>query len=324
MNSFVRTVSLAKRAVTNYLVNRPLCVSFEITHNCNARCKHCHRGGEVDKKRAAPEEFSEKFHELKPLVIQISGGEPLLRKDVYEIIEALKQPNGTPYIIFVTNASLLTEEIYHRLRNTGVDLFSVSLDYPDERHDEFRSIPGLFEHIRTLVKAVNSENGNVITLNCVVHSRNFREMIPMCKLARDWGVAINFSPYTWLRTNDMSFMIPENEMPEFEDTITRVIDFKRKHDTVRTTTTFLFDIIEFFKNKSIPGCRAGERFLVVNPDATLSPCGLIMAEYRTWNELKEGFTKHNTCSYCNTCIRASTEKPFNNLFNGALKSLNAR
>ena len=186
MNSFIRTASLTKRAVTNYLVNRPLCVSFEITHNCNARCKHCHRGGEVDKKRASPEQFSDMFNELKPPVIQISGGEPLLRKDVYEIIEALKQPDGTPFIIFVTNAALLTEENYHRLCDTGVDMYSVSLDYPDERHDEFRSIPGLFGHIRALVEAVTAENDNGITLNCVVHSKNFREMIPRCELALDW------------------------------------------------------------------------------------------------------------------------------------------
>ena len=313
MNSFTRTLSLAKRGILNYFQKRPFCVSFEITHNCNARCLHCHRGGNVDKKRATPQRFAEIFHVLKPPVIQVSGGEPLLRKDVEHIIEVLKQPDGTPYIIFVTNASLLTEEKYHSLRRIGVDVYSISLDYPDERHDEFRKIPGLFQHIKTLIEKLNPVKDKAITINTVVHSKNFRYTPRMAELAIEWGVTINFSPYTWLRTNDKKFMIPKDELPEFKDIIKKLIELKRKHNTIRTPDSFFYNMVEFFENESIPNCRAGSRFLVVNPDGTFSPCGLIIKDYHSWKELKENFTKHNTCTYCHTCIRSSTEKPTYNL-----------
>ena len=319
VDSFIRLLSLTKRGVKNYFGKRPFCVSFEITHDCNAHCKHCHRGGTIDTNRATPEEFAQRFQELKPLVIQISGGEPLLRKDVFSVIEALKQPNGIPYIIFVTNAALLTKEKYFELMNRGVDAFSISLDYPDERHDEFRKIPGLFNHLKTLCKDIGSDN--TITLNSVVHHYNFRDMMKLAECARDWNVSLNFSPYTWLRTQDMSFMIPKEEMPEFRAVIDDLLSFKRNCGTVRTTDSFFDDMVEFFTTESIPGCRAGERFLVVNPDGTMSPCGLIMADYPGWKELKNGFTKNNTCSFCHTCIRSSTEKPFNNLIRGGLKSI---
>ncbi len=44
MGSMLRTASLVRRGIANFATGRPLCVSFEITHNCNARCDHCHRG----------------------------------------------------------------------------------------------------------------------------------------------------------------------------------------------------------------------------------------------------------------------------------------
>ena len=50
--------------------------------------------------------------------------------------------DGLPYTILVSNWSLMTEERYLELREAGVDQFSVSLDFPDERHDDFRGYPG--------------------------------------------------------------------------------------------------------------------------------------------------------------------------------------
>lgn len=321
MNSILRTLSLGRRGILNYAGNGPMCVSFEITHNCNASCKHCHRRGIFEEERATPERFGEICRELKPVVTQVSGGEPLLRKDVYDIVRALRQSDGTPYIVFVTNAALLTTDAYHRLLEAGVDVFSVSLDYPDERHDEFRRIPGLFGRIGKLAASLNGNGGKAITLNSVVQSDNFRELVKMAEVARDWGVDINFSPYTWLRTNDMGYMISEEDLPAFRDIIDELIAFKNEYGVVRTTNSFFNDMYDFFKNRSIPDCKAGERFLVVNPDGSLSPCGLIMTSHGTLQELRTEFSANNTCTFCHTCIRASTEKPFNNLIRGGLKSL---
>ncbi len=321
MRALARAITLGRHGVANIAAGRPLCVSFEITHNCNARCRHCHRGGEVDTFRASPARFGEISRDLRPPSVQISGGEPLLRKDVEDIVRAVRMPDGTPYIIFVTNAALLTPERYSRLIEAGVDVFSVSLDYPDERHDGFRNIPGLFRHIEDLVARAGNGSSPAITLNTVVQRDNFRELPRMAELARDWGIEINFSPYTWLRTNDRSYLIPPDELPAFGEIVQWLIEFKRVHGTVRTTDSFFNHMSEFFRTGSIPGCRAGERFLVVNPDGTLSPCGLVMTSYPNQAALIGGFTRTNTCTHCHTCIRSSTETPFNNLLRGALRTL---
>lgn len=61
----------------------------------------------------------------------------------------------------------------------------------------------------------------------------------------------------------------------------------------------------------MPNCRTGERFFNVNPNGTISPCGLIITNFKTREEFLEGFCKNNSCVYCYTSIRANTEKsPF--------------
>jgi predicted RND superfamily exporter protein len=51
IGSLSRTLKLAKVGVANYLFKKPMCISFEITHSCNAHCKHCHRGGHIEQPR---------------------------------------------------------------------------------------------------------------------------------------------------------------------------------------------------------------------------------------------------------------------------------
>ena len=321
MSSLARILSMVNRGIKNYFTKRPFCVSFEVTHCCNARCKHCHLGGPVDEQRATPQRFGEIYRELKPLVAQISGGEPLLRKDLEQIVEAIRTPNRAPYIIVTTNGVLLTKERYLRLREAGVDEFSLSLDYPDERQDEFRRVPGLFRRIERLFKELESENNKAITLSCVVQSDNFREIIRLVELALYWNVNINFSTYTYLRTENKAYMLSKEEIKELKEIINKLLQFKRKHKNVLVSNYTLERMLDFFENVSLSNCRAGEKFFVVNSDGSLSPCGLIIKKYSSQKEIKQDFLKNNTCGYCYTSIRANTEKPGWYLIKDGLNSL---
>jgi len=321
MSPTMRSLSLAVRGAANYVRRRPLCVSFEITYNCNARCKHCHLGGSAPENRAAPEEFGRISRELKPVVAQISGGEPLLRKDVEEVVRAIRRPGRAPFIVLTTNGSLLTGEKYGRLREAGVDEISLSLDYPDERHDEFRGIPGLFQKIRTLALGLKDVQNPGITLSCVIQRDNFRELPHLAELARKWGLRMNFSSYTLLRTHKKEYMIPAEEIGELREVLGQVLKFKRRNDTVFTSDYVLGRIPEYFTNGAVEGCRAGERFFVVNPDGTLSPCGLIIRKYRSQKEMRRDFLKTNDCALCYTSIRANTEKPVRYAIADGLRSI---
>jgi len=322
MNNLSHTLSLVKHGLKNYFMKRPYCVSFEVTYSCNAKCQHCHLGKIIPgEERAAPEIFAERCRELSPLVAQVSGGEPLLRNDVEEIVLSLKQKGRVPYIVLTTNGSLLTREKYMKLLEAGVDSFSLSFDYPDERHDEFRGIPGLFQKIVSLLEATQNHKHKAITLSGVVQRNNFRDLFKMAEFARKWDVKMNFSTYTWLRTQKKEFMIPKEELPELVEMIEKLQQHKRNFPTVVASDYVFKKMVEFFKNETVPHCRAGERFLVVNPGGNLSPCGLIIKDYSCRNDLLHDFLKTNTCGECYTSIRANTEKPPRYLIRDSLRSL---
>ena len=310
MANLIRTLSLAKRGVRNYLAKRPLAISFEVTHSCNANCKHCHLGGFIkDEKLATPERFGDLCQELQPVVAQLSGGEPLIRKDLEQIIKYMRRPNRAPYIVITTNGIMLNRKRYESLRTAGVDQFSVSLDFPDERHDDFRGSKGLFHRIEKLAKELTTLNGTAITLLTVVQRENFRDLIKIVKLATSWGVGLNFSTYTWLRTNDKNYLLAKDDIEEFKEIVKQLL-------TLRNNYRHFFDfdytfnrMIRFFEDGTHPNCKAGEKFFNINPDGTFSPCGLIITKHKTRQELNEKFSKTNTCTACYTSIRSNCEKP---------------
>ena len=318
--SIARTLSLVSRGARNYATNHPFCISFEITKRCNARCKHCHLHGLKDGKLASAREYGALSEKLHPVVAQISGGEPLLRKDVEEIIRAIRRPGRAPVIVLTTNGLLLTREKLQRLIDAGVDSISLSLDYPDERHDEFRQVKGLFAKISALMQELGGSAADVITVSCVLQHDNYRDALGIAELAHRWGICANFSTYTWLRTQNKDYMIPENEIQDLQRTIDTLVDYKHKVNNIRTSEYVFQKMIDYFKNGEVGNCRAAERFLVVNPDGTLSPCGLIITDYKSLDEVQSRFCSTNTCTWCYTSIRANTEKPLSVLVKDNLRS----
>jgi MoaA/NifB/PqqE/SkfB family radical SAM enzyme len=315
----------AGRAVASYVLKRPWCLSFELTHNCNARCHHCHRGEAVVERPATAQRLLDVCRELRPLVAIMSGGEPLLRPDLLEIVRTLKAGCAPLRVFLNTNAALLTLPRFADLVDAGVDEVLVSLDYPDARHDTFRAIPGLFEHIRSVLAGLPPRERQRVVLTTVLHADNFREALPIARLALAWGVNVNFSAYTPLRTNDQGLMIAGEDVPAFRETVEHLVAFKNEHGNVLTSDWVLRGMVRFFEGGGRLGrCRAGERMAVVNPDGTLSPCGLHVRGYTTHAELKREFTEKNDCAACYTSTRGNSERPARYLFLDHLPYLRRR
>ncbi len=145
-------VKIGARSLWNRTNGWPVCVSFEVTHSCVADCVHCDKGGiKPEPDLMSLDDYRRYSQELKPGLCQMSGGEPLMRDDLEDIIRAVKRPSGLPMVVCVSNFWLMTEERYLSLNKAGVSLFSISLDFPDERHDDFRRIPGLFAKMSELI-----------------------------------------------------------------------------------------------------------------------------------------------------------------------------
>jgi MoaA/NifB/PqqE/SkfB family radical SAM enzyme len=301
-------------SIRNYFTSLPLCVSFEVTHSCNADCQHCDKGGiKKEEILLSPADYSDLIRRLRPPFIQISGGEPLLREDVVDIVRAIKQKNGLPYIIFVTNGALLNAKKYKALKEAGVDRFSVSLDFPNAKHDEFRRHKGLYAHLSETIPNLASDFPyNDIALNSAITRVNLPYLVQLANKAKEWGVPISYSAYCSLRTGSDDFFISSKEELEMlRQTIQELIQLKRKGDHILNFSTVLLRTYEFFRNGHIPNCNAGRRFLVVRPDGLLNPCSMKPdKQYSTQTEMIEDFTKHNQCGECYVAIRAYSDMPF--------------
>ncbi len=162
--SAAMTVRMVTQGLRNSWRKKPLSVSFEVTHACTANCWHCNWGGPIKETRLAPEAYGAICRELDPVISHLSGGEPLARGDLDEIVRAMSNPGRLPFLVVVSNASLLTPERFLRLKRAGMHQLSLSIDFPDPRHDAFRRIPGLFDRMERVVPecARIGEAGDVV------------------------------------------------------------------------------------------------------------------------------------------------------------------
>lgn len=301
-------IKIVAKEIHNYITDRPIVVSYEVTFSCNCNCRHCDFGGFVkDEKQITPEEYGDLTRRLKPLAAQISGGEPLLRKDIAAIVKAIKQA-GPEYVILVTNGALLNESNYLQLREAGVHQFSVSLDFPDERHDEFRRRPGLYKRLEQSLPRLAKLGFRDIILNTAITKANVREILPLTKKATEWGVDISYSAYTALRTGNKDYCLNNGEDLEIlRQAINELVILKNQGTNLINPELTLRDTLKFFERGYMPDCKAGIRFLVVMPDGSLVPCSLHRSKYATQKEMIEDFSQTNRCSSCYVAIRSYSE-----------------
>ncbi len=311
----------------NYFTSKPLVISFEVTLSCNANCKHCDLGGRVkDEKRLSPDEIAKIYNRFKSPVIQISGGEPLLRKDLPEVISKIKHNRFFPYTILVTNGWLLNRERFLKLKEAGVNQFSISLDFPDERHDEFRVMKGLFERLNKVIPQLAKNSGGEIVLNTAITSLNVREIPKIVETAKRWGVCISFSVYTPLRTQDDSLSIKSEEDIAFlEDIFKKCKNREGIYDAVVNSSQNLDGLLKFIKNGEVPNCQSGKRFFVVRPEGYLNPCSLHRIDFTDQKEMIKKFTSKNKCGRCYVSIRSYVEVSFLKLLweNVSMRVLNS-
>ncbi|MGD8413041.1 MAG: radical SAM protein [Candidatus Latescibacterota bacterium] len=306
------TLRLFLRGNRNMMTNRPLVVSFEVTSSCNANCGHCDKGGILsNESRMTPVQIGDHYRKLKPVAVQLSGGEPLLRDDIVEVAREIKERGGPPYLIVVTNGSLLNKDIYLALCEAGVNQFSVSLDFPDNRHDEFRQIPGLFGHLEKTIPELTALGKKNIVMNTTISSRNVSLLTRMCKLVNSWGACMSYSAYSAMRTGDPSYTVSSAaDLKTLRYQLDEVMRMKREGADVRNPDSILNDTFRFFNESGFSGCMAGYRFLLITPEGYYRPCAHKPLKHRSQEELIEEFSKKNKCKGCYVAIRSYCDKSY--------------
>lgn len=168
----------------------PRLIAWELTRTCNLDCVHCRAAaskGPYEGELTTEEVFRilEEITEVGFPIIILTGGEPLLRKDLIEITQKASSLGLKP--VLATNGTLLTKEILRELKKAGISRVSISLDGADARsHDNFRKMPHAFEGAMRGIKLLK-ECGIPFQINTTVTAVNAHELPKVHELAKALG-----------------------------------------------------------------------------------------------------------------------------------------
>ncbi len=161
-------------------------VFWETTSSCNLKCKHC-RASAIEQRNKDELNYEQCRHFLysvssfaKPVIV-LSGGEPLVREDIYDIA-AYGNSLGLRMVL-ATNGTAITPAIAKRLVQSGIQRLSISIDGANAKtHDTFRGISGAFDSALDGLKYAQ-EAGLPVQINTTISQYNIKELSDIYKLA---------------------------------------------------------------------------------------------------------------------------------------------
>lgn len=172
----------------------PFVMFYELTRACDLLCKHCRACAQPN--RHPNELTTEQSRALldqiasfpKPPVLIFTGGDPMKRDDVFEIV-AHATKAGLTTAMTPSATPLVTRDALERLRDAGLSRLAVSLDGFRQTHDSFRGVPGSFERTMEIV-ADAREIGLPVQVNTTITRRNFDQIDPLAALMQAIGVVL--------------------------------------------------------------------------------------------------------------------------------------
>jgi len=272
----------------------PKWIAWEITRRCNLRCVHCRSSSEEEVKGHPDFTTEEALRVLediagyaKPVVV-LSGGEPLMREDVFDI--ARHGANLGLRMCLASNGTLVTEEICKKVKDSGIKIVSLSLDGSTEAvHDDFRSQEGAFAGTINAARLFR-KHGIEFIVNSSFTKRNQEEIPKVCKLARELGATAwyMFMIVPTGRGEDIMSELISKE--DYEDILEWHYEMEKHEDVmlVRPTCAPHYYRVVLQKNREegeklkrrtlkfstggAKGCIAGQLICLIDVDGNVLPC----------------------------------------------------
>ncbi|MCX7780921.1 MAG: radical SAM protein [Negativicutes bacterium] len=304
--------------------NRPLVV-WNMTGRCNLRCRHCYIDAEDrdyagELSTAEAKQFIDDLAAMKVPVLLFSGGEPLVRQDLFELGAYAIKSGIRPVIS--TNGTLITPDIAKRIRETGFQYVGVSLDGTEAVHDEFRGRKGAFAEalagIRNSLAA-----GNKTGIRFTINKLNYHALLDILDLVEREKIP-RFCMYHLVysgRGREMTDLDTTREQKRrtIELLIERTLDFHRRGVEVEILTTdnhadgiYILQYFEKYQPERVPeikellnmhgGCSAGQKMANVDFRGNVHAC-------QFWGHVSLGNVR---------------EKPFSQIWNGGQHELLAK
>lgn len=290
-------------------------ISWNTTNKCNLKCSHCYR----DSGKEFEGELTTK--EAKLLIDQIaaahfkimifSGGEPLMREDIFDLISYASQAGLRP--VLGTNGTLISKEKAEQLKKAGIAAVGISLDSLEaQKHNKFR---GSNEAFRDTIYGMKNcrEAGIRFQIHTTVMDWNKSEIIDLT----DFAVAMGASAH------HIFFLVPtgrgkdiKDELlnsQEYEDLLTSIMK-KQQHIDIEIKPTCAPQFIRIAQSLDMDirfkrGCLAGISYCIINPRGDVQACAYLEeiagnVKEKSFNEIWKNsslFNKLRTQEYSGTC-----------------------
>ena len=283
-----------------FVPGAPFLVVWDITYACNLRCKHCYaNAGKPLQDELSTEEAKRAIDILDRagvVAIAWSGGEPLVRSDIYELSKYASDKGI--YVAMATNGTLIDEKTADKLKASGVRFLQISLDgINPETHDEFRGIQGAWERTVEGIK-IAVKKGFFVNVATTATKYNLQEIPDLIDFCNSLGVRW-FMMYNFVPTGRGIFIGEEDISPEEREELLKLLWKKLRHkergevQVLSTAPQFARIALEeeegemllpthFYNAKLgsklssladfIGGCGAGRFYFGIWPNGDIRPC----------------------------------------------------
>ncbi len=268
----MKTSQLAPKVISGYLKfkagrPKPLFASYNVTGRCNMKCTFCewwkHQIPELSTKQAL--KAIDAVCSLGVPFFDLSGGEPLLRKDL--IVLAKRVASHGCLVSMNTNGTLLTENIIEEVAKV-FDTVVVSLDGPKQMHDKIRGIKGTYDKAIKAIELLKA-NGVKTGVNSVATPWNIDILPQFIEELR--------SKVDMVQVQPMHPYPPTAENTPTKQQVSRLVKFllelKRSDPSfLALPTEFIKGFVHFFNGTAPKICDAGELYVAINPEGKLLAC----------------------------------------------------
>ena len=287
---------------------RPLLVHFEVTLRCNARCGFCDywKTDPKDRERELAS-YADAARYFNPMLVTFTGGEPLLRRDLEDVVAAVCDAVRLKYVTLITHGGMLTPERATSLWDAGINQFNISLDYLDGRHDDARGIPGLTAKIFRTVEEMRGRGIDNIRFNTVIKDDNLDQILPIVRRAEELGCGVNLSVYTDSKNGNTDHLIGEPLHGEVDALVSALLAYKRRRRGIITNSDYYIEQIpRYVRGEMKEPCLSGISTIHVDPAGFVRRCPDFPTDFH-WTDFRR--YEPIDCNACYYACRGEAQAP---------------
>ncbi len=268
-----------------FTLRQPYKITFAITYRCNSRCKTCNIWQKQPGDELSTDEIRKIFSKISPSWVNLTGGEPFLRKDLYDIAKHIRSRRSVFLLNLTTNAlcgDLVVKEA-RRLASLRFPklIIVVSLDGTKEIHDNIRGTPGAWEKAIRVYKGLKAIKGVQTFFGYTISKHNLGKIpATMRELSKEISeisledIHFNIFHTSSLYYGNQDLADSRGETGAILNDVAYVLKHKRGFGPIQLVEKRYLKLLKkYFKTgKSALPCQALSSSCFIEPTGAVYPC----------------------------------------------------